>query len=345
MAIATRFVVRRRGTSIVFTAAVALVMVGCSSGPSSATSATRPSIVPASVPVAEPAELTTMATTTAPTDTGAVTAPVTAPDTDVIPDEVDASDLPPMEIVAALGYPRDLLDRGRVNLEIRRDDDVAFVIYDKQLVADHFDPAPVEERRTVVPSGRVLAVQTLFGEATDCDSTEPLTAVLRVTFTVGDDPVHHTTALPLTDTSVLEQIRFQQCTVANVLANNDITLENPVVDGETMTVDLVVRRLSGDDPLAFDSIKGTVLFGAASAIAPGAPDRVLDPAESSTVIPLTLDVNRCDSHAVAETTRKFGIDLYVSVDGAESQRIDVPIESIRGDLEAMLERCKVRTGQ
>ena len=73
--------------------------------------------------------------------------------------------------------------------------------------------------------------------------------------------------------------------------------------------------------------------------------RVLEPGENEAVIPLAIDVNRCDPHAVAETTRKFGIDLYVSVDGSESRLINVPIDSIADDLEAMLERCKTRTGQ
>ncbi len=130
-----------------------------------------------------------------------------------------------------------------------------------------------------------------------------------------------------------------------VLADNEIELENPVVDGEVMKVDLVVTRRTGDARLGFDSIKGTVLFGAATTFEPGDPARVLEPGEPDASIPLVLDVNRCDSHAVAETTRKYGIDLYVSVDGAESQRIDVAIEPVVADLETMLDACKARTGQ
>lgn len=260
--------------------------------------------------------------------------------------DIDAAALPPMDVVASLGYPRDLLDRGRVNVEISRSDDTDFVVLDKQLVADHFTPAPAEKRRSVLPpDGRVVALQTLLGDVDDCDSPNAVTASLDVTFTYGDDPSPRTTSIPFTDATTLDDIRLQKCTIRRVLAENEIAVRNPVVDGETMAADLDVTRREGERRLAFDSIKGTVLFGASTPFEPGRPERVLEPDETHAVIPLVLDVNRCDSHAVAETTRKFGIDLYVSVDGAESQRIEVPIEPIVGDLESMLESCKERTGR
>ncbi len=251
-----------------------------------------------------------------------------------------------MQVVASLGYPRDLLDRGRVNVQVTREDDTAFVILDKQLVADHFIPGPVEQRRTVLPpNGRTVALQTLFGEVDDCESTDPVMAMLVVTFTYGDDQTPRTASIPFTGTSTLDDIRASKCTVRQVLEENEIALVDPVVDGETMSVDLVIRRLSGESLLAFDSIKGTVLFGAATRFEPGSPERVLEPDETEAVIPIVIDVNRCDSHAVAETTRKFGIDLYVSVDGSESQLVPVAIDAIESGLEAMLDLCKERTGQ
>ena len=175
------------------------------------------------------------------------------------------TDLPPIDAVASLGYPRDLLDRGRVNIKISRDDDTDFVILDKRLVADHFTPAPVEERRTVVPpNGRTVAVQTLFGDVSDCASPAPVAATLDITFTLGDDPTHRTASIPLTDATTLDAIRFQRCTVRQVTDQNAIELRDAVVDGETMTVDLVVTRREGTSRLGLDTIKGTVLFGAST---------------------------------------------------------------------------------
>lgn len=258
----------------------------------------------------------------------------------------DAGVLPPMDVVAALGYPRDLLDRGRVNLKVSREDDTDFVILDKQLVADHFTPAPVEQRRTVLPpDGRPVALQTLFGEVADCDSTEPVTASLVVTFTYGRDPTLQSTAIPLTDAAVLDDIRDRQCTVRRVLSENEIELRDAVVDGETMSVDLTIRRLTGQSRLDLQSIKGTVLFGVETPFESGDPERVLESEETELMVPIVVDVNRCDSHAVAETTRKFGVDLYVSIDGSTPQLVPVPIADLVVDLEAMLESCTVRTDQ
>lgn len=308
-------------------AAVALVGSACgSTGSTSAgdSVADDPDVVETSAPP----------TTTSPTNPTTPTTPTTEPT------------LPAMDVVAALGYPRDLLDRGRVNVRITRDDDDEFVIFDKQLIADHFTPAPIEQRRTVVPpDGQVVALQTLLGEVTDCESSEPISAVLAVTYRYGDDPDRRTTSIPFTDASTLDQIRSQRCTVMSVLADNAIELRDPVVDGESMSVDLVVTRRRGTERLGFDSIKGTVLFGAATAIESGTPERTLAPDETSETIPLVVDVNRCDPHAVAETTRKFGIDVYVSVGDLDAQRVEVPIDDIVDDLESMLERCKERTGQ
>lgn len=266
-------------------------------------------------------------------------------------DDVDGTDeatvdIPPMNIVAGLGYPRDLLDRGRVNIRIDRDDDVEFVLLDKQLVSTHFTPAPPEQRRTVIPpNGQVVAVQTQFGEVADCDDAGPVESELVVSYTIGDDPTVRQTSLEVDDATTLDDVRLQVCTQRRVTELNEFELQADEVDGETMTARLVVRRREGADRLAFEAIKGTVLFGADAAVEAGSPDRVLDPDEGETTIALTFTVNRCDPHAVAETTRKYGLDVYVAVDDIAAQRIDVPVESIVPQLDGMLEHCKERTGQ
>jgi hypothetical protein len=245
-----------------------------------------------------------------------------------------------------LGYPRDLRDRGRVNLKMRRTDDVPMTVIDKRLVADFFSPADVEARRSAIPpAGRIVALQTLFGSIDDCDDPASVSAALELTYFYGDDPTPRTDSFRLADATTLDAIRFQECTVRRVLETTTIDFGAPTVDRETLTVDATITRLDGTDELGIDSIQGTVLFGAATPFEPGSPERTLTFEQSTLTIPLTFDVNRCDSHAVAETTKKYGLDFYVSVNGAESQRVPVAVDSIQQDLEVMLDRCTARTGQ
>lgn len=262
-------------------------------------------------------------------------APTTVATTDSVLDAISA--------VAELGYPRDLLDKGRVNVVLRRDDATDLVLLDKQLRIDGFDPAPVEERRTVVPTGRDVAVQAAFGEVVDCESPGPPAAALGVHYLLGDDATVHDGAIALDDTATLEDIRARFCTERQVLAENDLDFGDPAIEGETFTVDLTLRRRTGDAELTLHTLKGTVLFGFETTSEQGSPERVRPSDVDDLVIPLVVDVNRCDPHAVAETTRKSGLTLWISLDGADPQPVDVDISSILDEMETVLDRCRERT--
>src|SRR5690606_20078099 len=109
--------------------------------------------------------------------------------------------------------------------------------------------------------------------------------------------------------------------------------------------DVTIGRRAGDAELTIHAVQGTVLFGAETPYEQGAPERTLAALADELVLPLTFDVNRCDPHAVAETTKKKGLTLWVAVDGATPQPVDVDIAPIDDDLEEILNRCKTRTGQ
>lgn len=248
--------------------------------------------------------------------------------------------------VAELGYPRDLLDRGRVNIVITRDGDEPWVLVEHQLRTEGFTPAPAEERRIVIPgNGQRVAIQALFGDPVDCDAPTPLAASLAVRYTFGDDVGVREGTIQLDETSTLAEIRSRYCTARQVFADNDVTLGEPILDGETFSVDLGIVRRTGDAELAVHAVQGTVLFGVETPHQQGAPERTLASGVGELVLPLTFDVNRCDPHAVAETTRKKGLTLWVAVDGATPQPVDVDISAIDDELEEILERCKARTGQ
>ncbi len=251
-----------------------------------------------------------------------------------------------VRIVAELGYPRDLLDRGRVNLVTTYDGDAEFRVISKQLVTDFFEPAAVEERRTLVPTnGQPVALQALFGTVDDCEDTAAVSATLELVYTFGDDPAPRQSSIPLADASVLDRIRAQECTARSVLADNAIEFGEPVVNDETIGVDVTITRSSGDQTMVIDAVVGTVLFGASTEYEHGSPERTLEAGTNQLVIPLVFDVNRCDPHAVAETTKKFGLDFWIAVGETKAQRVPIPLDPILDDLEAILDRCKQRTGR
>ena len=267
------------------------------------------------------------------TPEGAVTAPA-------------GSVLPALRAVAELGYPRDLLDRGRVNIVLTRSGDESFVLLEHQLRIEGFEAAPAEERRIVVPAnGQRVAIQGIFGDVVDCAVAPPLAASLDVRFTIGDDPTVQDASIELDDTATLADILARFCTARRVLAEHDISLGAPRLEGETLALDLMVRRRSGSATLAIDAIQGTVLFGVESPYERGSPERALDGAVDELVLPLTFVVNRCDPHAVAETTKKTGLTLWIAVDGADPQPVDIDVAPIGGDLEEILGRCKARAGR
>lgn len=255
-------------------------------------------------------------------------------------------DLPEIVAVAELGYPRDLLDRGRVNVVLTREGDEPFAVLEHQLHIDGFEPAPPEARRIVIPpNGQRVAVQGIFGEVVDCEVPPPLAASLVIHYTIGDGAEVGEGTIELDDTVTLAEIRARFCTARQVLAENDVTLGDPTLDGETFTLDLTITRRSGNTELVLDAIQGTVLFGVESPYEHGAPERTLGTEVDELVLPLTFDVNRCDPHAVAETTKKKGLTLWISVDGATAQPVDIDISPIDDELEEILNRCKARTGQ
>lgn len=252
--------------------------------------------------------------------------------------------LAPLTAVAELGYPRDLLDRGRVNIVLSRPSEEPLVLLDKQLVIDGFEPAAVEQRRTVVPpGGQRVAVQAAFGEVADCDAPLPLAAHLAVHYTAGDDPTEHAGSIVLDDTATLADIRARFCTARRVLAENEVVLGEPEIDGEAFTVDLAIHRRVGDADLVVHTVKGTVLFGVETPAPQSSPERALSAGTDELVLPLVFDVNRCDPHAVAETTRRHGLTVWIAVDGATPQPVDVDITSLVDDLDVILDRCRDRT--
>lgn len=241
-----------------------------------------------------------------------------------------------------LGYPRDLFERGRVNVVVSNDSDGDLVILDRELDIDGFASAGAQQRRSTVPGGARVALQTPFGEPT-CADQRPITASMRITYHTGTDPAPRTAAIAIRGTEVLEGIRARVCTAQHVRDTLDIQIAGVTVDEERVEATAVLTRATGSSTYEISRIVGTVLIGAEVRDAVGAGPWVLPQGVGSLVLPLEFSVNRCDAHAVAETTRRFGLDLRMSVDGAPEQPVPVPLGDLTAALETILARCQARS--
>lgn len=250
-----------------------------------------------------------------------------------------------MTVVAELGYPRDLLERNRVNLVITRPGADRFEIVTRQLRMKGFEPSPPEERLTIVPpNDQRVALQTLLGSVSDCESSVPMSATLDVTYRWGDDDRVHSGSIAVSDATVLDEIWKVRCLEATLAEDFQLEFVDVDIDleQEEMYATLRLSRITNPEPLTIETVSGTVLVGV-EVLVP-AEERTLPTSSDRLDLPLKFVVNRCDSHAVAETTRRYGVDLWVLTTAGDTLRITVDIASISDDLAALVAHCQERTG-
>lgn len=242
-----------------------------------------------------------------------------------------------------LGYPRDLFERGLVNVVLSNDSIDELVVHVRELAVDGFWSAGAQRRRSTLPGGGSrVALQTRFGEV-QCEDPRPPTASMLITYSTSADPTQRRAAIPIVDTSVLADIQARMCTAEHVRDALDIRVEGVSIDRERIEAELVLTRVAGSSTYSITRTVGTVLIGAEVRGTAGAGPWAMPADATRLVLPLEFSVNRCDAHAVAETTRRFGLDLRISVDGAPEQAVPLPLGDLASAFEAILERCQART--
>jgi hypothetical protein len=255
----------------------------------------------------------------------------------VVPSDADSpTGLAGLSGELVLTRQRDLLDRGLVNVltHNRTGDDI--VITDRVLVADHFAAVLVPSRRSSVRNGRNVALQVPYGTASDCATATSVEAHLEITYVVGDDAQERTGELDLGGTDILDAIRAEQCTVRAFEAATDVSIDDVVVEDREVTATIVVSRTSDESSLSIGAMRGTVLVGVEASA--GSFERVTIGPEP-VAVPVTFIVNRCDPHALAEVTKRYGLDLEVIVDDAPAQAIPLDITELTPALDQIVERC------
>jgi hypothetical protein len=266
--------------------------------------------------------------------------------TDVAPTSVSSLASLPDEMTSALdGFTgqlvitrqRDLIDRGLINVLTMNGTADDVYITDRALVADFFENSAAPVRRSWVPPGRSVALQVPYGTTIDCTTNEPVRAHLRITYTLGDDEREQTADIALEGADILDAIRAEQCAQRTFDAATRLGFEDVAVVDQVLVATLTIARTSGESSFVIEGVNGTILIGVET-------DDGFQPIpiDGPTVValPLTFVVNRCDPHALAEVTKRYGLDLFVAVDGQPAQAINVDVTALTPLLEEIVERCR-----
>ena len=265
--------------------------------------------------------------------------PSVVPGASTVPADADAG----FSARVVLTRQRDLVDRGLVNVFTRNSTGADVIVRSRGLELSAFAaPAPVQ-RRSPIGDGAEVALQIAFGDVTDCTSPDPVSGTVELAYTLGDDDTLHTASVPLTDAKVLDDIRANVCTARLVEDAADVSLRDATSTGETVTATLSIDRRSGGPDLQVRSLGGTVLFGVQAVDETDLPIE-LGTEPASVEVPIVITVNRCDPHALAETTKRYAVDLRVSVDGAAPRKVGLDVTVLEPLMEQALQACRVRNG-
>lgn len=237
---------------------------------------------------------------------------------------------------------RDLLGRGLINVLTHNGSGRQLLITNHELRADFFATQPAPLKVVSVPAGRDIAIQVPYGVANDCTDDELVTATLAFTYTTSTDGAPLQGSMPLLGTEILDRLRAEQCAGQDLHAQADATFDNISISDGHVYVDLVFERTAGTSDFTFGHAIGTVLVSVRKV---NGDDNVsLEPSDQSLTVPLEFTVNRCDPHAQAEVTKRFSLDLEVSVDGDVAVPVSIPVTEITYDLEEIVQECVDSSG-
>ncbi len=267
-------------------------------------------------------------------ETNSSTPRATAADAPVVPVAPSALDGVTGELV--ITRQRDLIDRGLINVMTRNDSGASLLLRDIELVADSFDGQPAAQRTISVRDGRQVAIQVPYGVVDDCDATLPVQAKLTFAYAIDHNPVERVARLELEGTDILDSIRTEQCTTRRFEERVRTHFDGTVIADGTVLTDLVIEPIGTATDMTVGAASGTILVGVLTSAGWAGGAIGSEPVR----VALTFVVNRCDPHALAEVTKRFALDLDVSVDGAAPVPVSIDISDVINDLEAVVEQCR-----
>ncbi len=198
--------------------------------------------------------------------------------------------------------------------------------------------------------GRALVMPLKYGEA-DCDLDPADAGPARMVATLGGSgeggESGETVRLDLAEQpdDLLAGLHAAECEVQGVLDQVDVRFGDTgtrTADKQYETTIELAQRTEGATA-TLEEMKGNVIFGVANLDADHtatSPWAVIDDDHPTASVPMRVEADRCDPHALTEYKRTFILVALVAVGDAEPVRIDVRAEGPAHDaLATLLEAC------
>lgn len=237
-------------------------------------------------------------------------------------------------------FPRYLQVAGEeVEIAFDNHGDTDLWVADVSVDADGFASRPATSRPALVRAGTRVDVKAPFGDVDCAASPERVEVTVRVAVGADADPV---VADPLTvsiEPGPFTDIHADRCGAQAVAETVDLAWGQVVaVDDLAVESTLEIASLDGE-PASVDATRGSVLF-TVTPIDTASPLVTVDATAPAARVPVTIELQRCDPHAVIESKKTYQFAVWVTTGDLVSQHVVVePGGELRAELEGLLERC------
>ncbi|MDP9792203.1 hypothetical protein J2S43_000715 [Catenuloplanes nepalensis] len=249
------------------------------------------------------------------------------------------SDAPEIPLGAELVQHRTDQVTRTVKIQLSNRGDAPIQVVRAELRSPSFTGAGPVDTDTLVMTGDVRTdIRIGYGRGVCAGpagtlTAEPATAVLSVRD--GDRKRKVELALPY-PSELLNSLLRADCEQAEVARVATATLTG-LAERPDGALDAVVRltRTGGTEPVRMTQLRGSILYTLTAA------PRTLAAGATTLDIPLTIDSNRCDPHAVGEVKKPYEFPIWLAVGDAPAvyTLIEVPTEAQEALFAFVHRRC------
>jgi hypothetical protein len=216
-------------------------------------------------------------------------------------------------LTATVELPRLVRDPRTAAVLVRNHGTVPVRVHEVQLVTESFAPTGPFPKDVEIPPGVALALSVIYGEGRCGGRVDPPLAPATARLVVsaaGGAPQTLVFALPDADDRLAARLHAE-CAAQLIASVLTVRLEgwSTEPNGDLRTT-LVVERRSGREPVTLHQIAGSVLYRLA---ATGSPIGELPAGERRLEIPVTVEPERCDAHAMADAKFPYLFRTWLSI--------------------------------